>query len=112
MVDQPCECGLGLRPRRLFGFLMEPADGDLGFSRAQSHLGAAVSRLPIRVPTALWSAMARYNDGTGLRVPRKICLHCYSTSGLTAEDCARREAAGYIIMVRYADDIIIDLRHE
>ena len=25
-MTRPCECGLGLRPRRLFGFSMEPMD--------------------------------------------------------------------------------------
>ena len=26
-MTRPCECGLVLRPWRLFGFLMEPVDG-------------------------------------------------------------------------------------
>lgn len=26
-MTRPCECGLTLRPERLFGFRMEPADG-------------------------------------------------------------------------------------
>src|ERR1700727_1329536 len=26
-ITRPCECGLGLRPRRLFGFPLEPVDG-------------------------------------------------------------------------------------
>lgn len=26
-MTRPCECGLALRPERLFGFRMEPADG-------------------------------------------------------------------------------------
>ena len=30
-MTRPCECGLGLRPRRLFGFSMEPVSGALLF---------------------------------------------------------------------------------
>jgi hypothetical protein len=38
-ITRPCECGLGLRPRRLFGFLMEPVDGAPCFFSGSLALG-------------------------------------------------------------------------
>ena len=38
-MTRPCECGLGLRPRRLFGFLMEPVDGAPCFFSGSLTLG-------------------------------------------------------------------------
>jgi hypothetical protein len=38
-MTRPCECGLGLRPRRLFRFLMEPVDGAPGFCSGSLTLG-------------------------------------------------------------------------
>ena len=39
-MTRPCECGLGLRPRRLFGFSMEPVDGAPCFFSGSLTLGA------------------------------------------------------------------------
>jgi transposase len=38
-MTRPCECGLGLRPRRLFGFSMEPVDGAPCFFSGSLTLG-------------------------------------------------------------------------
>lgn len=38
-MTRPCECGLGLRPRRLFGFPMEPVDGEPRFFSGSITLG-------------------------------------------------------------------------
>ena len=38
-MTRPCECGLGLRPRRLFGFPMEPVDGAPCFFSGSLTLG-------------------------------------------------------------------------
>ena len=38
-MTRPCECGLNLRPRRLFGFLMEPMDGAPCFFSGSLTLG-------------------------------------------------------------------------
>ena len=38
-MTRPCECGLGLRPRRLFGFPVEPVDGAPCFFTGSLTLG-------------------------------------------------------------------------
>src|ERR1700760_3305015 len=38
-MTRPCECGLGLRPRRLFGFRLEPIDGAPCFFSGSLTLG-------------------------------------------------------------------------
>ena len=38
-MTRPCECGLGLRPRRLFGFPLEPVDGEPRFCSGSITLG-------------------------------------------------------------------------
>ena len=38
-MTRPCECGLGLRPRRLFGFQVEPVDGAPCFFTGSSAPG-------------------------------------------------------------------------
>src|ERR1700749_4459279 len=38
-MTRPCECGLGLRPRRFFGFSMEPVDGAPCFFSGSLTLG-------------------------------------------------------------------------
>ena len=38
-MTRPCECGLGLRPRRLFGFAVEPVDGAPCFFSGSLTLG-------------------------------------------------------------------------
>ena len=59
-MTRPCECGLGLRPRRLSRFLMEPVDGAPGFCSGSLTLGAAGSRPTKSLPTASRPAMAGY----------------------------------------------------
>src|SRR5215218_10188449 len=59
-MTRPCECGLGLRPWRLFGFLMEPVDRAPCFFSGSLTLGAAGSRAPRGLPAASEPAMARY----------------------------------------------------
>src|SRR6187200_1573389 len=38
-MTRPCECGLSLRPRRLFGFPLEPVDGEPRFCSGSITLG-------------------------------------------------------------------------
>jgi hypothetical protein len=38
-MTRPCECGLATRPRRLFGFLVEPVDGAPCFFTGSIALG-------------------------------------------------------------------------
>ena len=38
-MTRPCECGLALRPRRLFGFPVEPVDGAPCFFTGSTALG-------------------------------------------------------------------------
>mgnify|MGYP007135464248 CR=1 FL=1 len=38
-MTRPCKCGLGLRPRRLFGFAVEPGDGAPCFFSGSLALG-------------------------------------------------------------------------
>ena len=38
-MTRPCECGLALRPKRLFGFRLEPVDGAPCFFTGSITLG-------------------------------------------------------------------------
>ncbi len=53
-MTRPCECGLGLRPKRLFGFAEEPMDGAPCFFSGSLTLGGcglpSTDRLADRFP--------------------------------------------------------------
>jgi hypothetical protein len=59
-ITRPCECGLDLRPRRLFGFLMEPMDGAPCFCSGSLTLGGCGLPSTDRLADRFVAAMARY----------------------------------------------------
>ncbi len=59
-MTRPCECGLGLRPRRLFGFAVEPVDGAPCFFSGSTALGGCGLPSTDSLCRLLsWPAMAR-----------------------------------------------------
>jgi hypothetical protein len=70
-MTRPCECGLGLRPRRLFGFAVEPMGGAPCFFSGSITRGAAGSRPPIASPASRRPATARYKGGRNLTSRQK-----------------------------------------
>ena len=62
-MTRPCECGLGLRPRRLFGFPLEPVDGAPCFFSGSLTLGGCGLPSTDRLCRLRWPAMTRYKGG-------------------------------------------------